>query len=185
MEIEEAKKVLNLEEPYNIREIILSYQSQGFNEIETEAKNILIKQNIIENLKMDLREIILPGDICYNCNGMGMLYNFYFKTSIVPCPDCNGTGLFTIKCNKCQNGEIVYRRGNKVIVTKCRSCEGTGIHSKKRCRRCLGTGKIKHYDRIKIKSSRKCPSCKGTGFHTFKKFRNSVLNAGQAIKIRY
>jgi len=170
----------------NIREIILRYFSnEKITPKITSAKNILITEILSRNTKINIRELVLPiNPVCYACNGIGMLYTFHQKTTINPCPDCEGTGIFQVKCNKCENGLIKYKKGDHTITAKCPSCKGTGIHSSRACLRCLETGKIKLYERVEIKSSRLCPLCKGTGkYNNTKDLSNPLLTPGQALKI--
>lgn len=73
-----------------------------------------------------------------------------------PCPDCEGSGqhLKGVKetCKNCQGkGLLTLFKGTQCVTFPCSFCKGRGMVYKEVCPACLGRGKVKEEEKVRVK----------------------------------
>lgn len=183
--IAEAANLLNLEDNYNVLQLLTSFEESIHKAIAdkktrmlkplTDAKNILLRHEVelqvAKEGKFTFTDIIPFDTACISCRGTGEIYKFFREPVTESCTKCEN-GYVLIKCRACQ-GTTKYGKKNAnlhVNIVECTRCEKdaegkpTG-KEKVKCRDCRGTGKYRKLAIApKIKSTTHCRDCKGRGF---------------------
>jgi hypothetical protein len=169
MKSDEARKILKIKKNASMRDIILGYvllNPDPKDKNALEAKNQQVKEYINKHLMFDPTRFVSPVSACRSCNGLGVKVSYIQATKQIPCRACGGSGTFTIKCNKCDNG---LKNGKT-----CTSCGGTGIHLKTPCTYCGGAGNVMVRRKVQVHKITTCTSCGGTGLKK-RQFESKVL----------
>lgn len=180
----EAANLLNLEDGYDVTNLLTSFEHEIHAAIDnkktrmlkplTDAKNILLRHEVEQMIEADGKfsfEGIIPFETgCLSCRGTGELYKFFRQAVTEPCNKCED-GRALIPCRSCK-GTTRYRKkqGNLHINVDCTRCakdsEGNPMGKEYvKCRHCRGTGNYRKLTIApKIKSTTHCRECKGRGF---------------------
>lgn len=175
--INQAKDVLgiNHEEEIDERKVVDSFIDSFTNAKTEKQKSDVIGAKIALTLHIDEERhkssnaFLIPiKNYCRKCSSKGYIPEreiTYVKTQ---CPDCDGTGVKTVPCKKCNNSGYVEGE-------VCSVCKGTGKYrlykTKDRpkdylCGRCQGTKQIYEVQSgPNILDFEVCSKCKGAGFN--------------------
>lgn len=174
--IKNAKETLSIESTDidertvfdNFLDKLISAKSEHEKSEAVKAKIALMIYLDEERHKRETAFFVPIKNYCKKCASKGYIPEREIVLEKIGCPDCDGTGLKTVPCKKC-NGEG-YINGSV-----CSICKGSGKYrlykTKNRdrnfhCGRCQGSGEVYEVHLgSNILDFEICPKCKGVGFN--------------------
>lgn len=158
----------NVECEEELRKLIICYEileKACTNFGEKTDGNLIIAEKTVEGYRIsELGKgypIIENATTCDICEGKG--YTSFREEGafeLVTCPDCEGIGIFSYKCKKC-DGSGEYKRNGKV-VGECNLCNGSGRFYPENKKPIYPFEPIKYIPGT-MKRGYNCKKCKGSG----------------------
>lgn len=147
---------------------------KAYNDLKPYAHEIVIQREVKEKKLFDFTK---P---CRWCKGIGY-DTINVRIEGYDCIKCKDTGIYKVKCNKCNNGKFTLKSGR---IVDCKSCSGTGVFQMT-CNHHVSFSQQFWYDYFnKEKWTTKkvaCKFCNGTGKEEYEPI-NPVIRKGAILK---